>query len=132
MRTLNNTYPSLTRVSLISASLLMAMTAGAAPPAATPPQDHKFLTRLYTDLLNRAPSRQELTLYTLMLQSGAPGTQIAGAITSSNEYQSDQIQAYFGSFLNRPATPAEVSFYVINAFQQGATDDDVKSAILGS
>jgi hypothetical protein len=115
-------------VSILCFSLISAAVVGT---AATPAQDHKFLSQLYQDLLNRSPNRQEQTLYTHVLGSGGLRTQIAGAITSSSEYLKDQIDQYFGEFLKRPATAGEVTFY-LSLVQNGATDDDVKSGIFGS
>lgn len=65
------------------------------------------------------------------LNFGATRTQIAGLLTSSNEYRTDLIQQFYGSFLKRPAGSLEVNFS-LNLIQQGATDDDIKSYILGS
>jgi hypothetical protein len=110
----------------VAAAAILTSAAG----AATPVQNQKFVAKLYADLLNRNPSRIESATFTTLLNLGATRTQIAGAITSSKEYRTDQIQQDFASFLNRPATAGEVSFF-LNYLQQGATDDDVKAAILG-
>ena len=109
-------------------AISMLTLAGAAA-AATPGQNQKFIKQLYQDLLNRTPNRTELATCTSLLSFGAARTQIAGALTSSSEYRTDQIQHFFGAFLNRPATAGEVSFF-LNYMQQGSTDDDVKAVIL--
>src|SRR5262245_3699343 len=113
--------------SFITAVILLA---GAAA-AGTPWQNQKFVSQLYQDLLGRKPSRTESAQLVGLLNLGATRTQIAGVITSGNEYRTDQIQQDYGSFLNRPAAAGEVSFFLAY-LQQGAYDDDVKSAILGS
>lgn len=107
-----------------------ALLAGAAA-AATPGQNQKFVSQLYEDLLGRKPSRTESAQLAGLLNLGATRTQVAGVITSGKEYRTGQIQQYYSSFLNRAATAGEISFY-LSYIQQGAIDDDVKSAILGS
>src|SRR5205085_1129117 len=67
----------------------------------------------------------------ISLSSGASRTQIAGAITSSTEYQADRIQETYTKYLNRGATPSEVTFYT-NLLQNGATGDDLRAPMLGS
>src|SRR5690349_12565726 len=112
----------LTRLSMIPIALTITMTASAVQTPVTPGQDRKFIDQLYQDLLGRNPSRGELSLLQAMLNAGAPRAQAAGAITSSNEYRSNQVRGYFNAFLNRPATASEVTLY-LNFLQNGANDD---------
>jgi len=99
--------------------------------AATPQQNAKFVTKLYQDLLNRTPTNNEQTLYAFALGFGATRAQVAGVVTSSNEYRTDRIQGYYTKFLNRAASASELAFY-LNYLQNGATQDDLKAALLGS
>jgi hypothetical protein len=99
--------------------------------AATPAQNQKFVTKLYGDLLNRTPTSNEQLVAAFVLALGGTRTQIAGIITSSNEYRTDRIQADYSKFLNRPASAGEVTFY-LSYLQGGATQDDVKDALAGS
>jgi hypothetical protein len=66
-----------------------------------------------------------------LLGFGVTRIQIAGMVTSSNEYRDDLVQQLYNSFLHRPATVTEVNYFV-GFLQQGGTDDDLKAAILGS
>ncbi len=109
------------------AAAILASAAAAAPPA----QNKKFVSQLYQDLLGRKPSRTDSATAEGLLNLGATRTQIAGMVTSGNEYRTELIQGFYNSFLNRPASASEVNFY-LTYMQQGATDDDVKSFILGS
>jgi hypothetical protein len=117
---------------MASVGLAIAMyTTPVAARAATPAENQKFVNKLYHDLLSRTPGRAESATYTALLGFGMTRTQVAGAITSSNEYRGDLVQQYFNVYLSRAASAGEISFFV-NLFAQGATDDDVKAAILGS
>jgi hypothetical protein len=98
---------------------------------AMPAQYHRYITQLYGDLLSRHPAPSELNLLQAILNSGAPKSQAVGLITSGNEYRSDVIGQCYSQFLNRPATPGEVTYF-LSLLQSGATDDDMKSATLGS
>ncbi len=115
-----------TRIACVSAAWALAATA----QAATLAENQKFVAKLYQDLLGRTPNRTELTLYSNTLSCCASRAQVAGAITSSNEYRSELIQGYYSKYLNRTAMAGEVSFYS-SMFQMGATDDDVQAALLG-
>jgi hypothetical protein len=119
-------FTNMKRFAFAIAILTVGVTAEAAPNG----QNQKFAKKLYADLLNRAPNRTESDKLAALLDTGATRTQVVGAITAGSEYRTDQIQQYFGSFLNRPATAGEVSF-LLNYVQNGATDDDVKAAVLG-
>jgi hypothetical protein len=120
----------LTRMTSFGLAIALLTSAAFTAQAATPAQNQKFLNKLYQDLLSRTPNRVESATFTSLLGFGLTRTQVAGAITSSKEYRTDQIQQYFGAFLNRPATAGEANFF-LNYMQQGATDDDVKATIFG-
>jgi hypothetical protein len=97
--------------------------------AATPSENQNFVFKVYQDLLGRTPSRTEATLYSNMLVWGATRTQVAGAITSSNEYRVDLIQDDYAKYLNRPAMAGEVAFYS-NMLQTGVMDKELEVGII--
>ena len=113
-----------------AASLLAGSAAAAVIPGAQSP-NQKFINKLYADLLSRAPSQAESTGYVRLLAFGVTRTQIAGIVTSSNEYRIDMVQQFYNSFLHRSGSSAEVTIFV-TLLQQGSTDDDIKAIILGS
>ena len=123
---MKNQFVNMSHFAFAIAILTVAVAAQAAPNG----QNQKFVKKLYADLLNRAPDRVESDKLVGLLNAGATRTQVAGAITSGNEYRNDQVQQWFVSLLNRPATAGEVNF-VLNYIQNGATGDDVKAAVLG-
>lgn len=109
--------------------LAMAATAAVVPGTLSPNQ--KFVNKLYSDLLNRTPGPPESAAIVKLLGFGITRVQIAGMVTSSNEYRANLVQQLYNSFLHRAATAQEVNAFV-GFLQQGVTDDDVKAAILGS
>jgi len=60
---------------------------------------------------------------------GGTRTQFAGILTGSSEYRTRLVQQFYEEFLNRPATPGEVSFGA-GFLQQGGTDSQLRGLIL--
>ena len=115
----------------VVATLVLAVAAAASQAPGTMSPNQKFVNKLYADLLNRSPASTESTVVVMLLGFGVTRVQIAGMLTSSNEYRTDLVQQLYNNFLHRAASPLEVNAFV-GFLQQGGTDDDLKAAILGS
>jgi hypothetical protein len=91
-----------------------------------------FVDAVYNDLFHRpadAATRAGID------QSLASGTfsrgQIAAILFNTDEYRQDLVQADFQRYLGRDAGPAGLAAFV-NALKQGARDEQVVAALLGS
>jgi len=89
----------------------------------------QFINGLYLDLLNRTPSSFEV-VNNLTLLGSITRTQLAGVVLSSLEYDNILVNNYYNAYLNRPADPFGLNFFVPQL--QGATTNEVvQSEILG-
>jgi Domain of unknown function (DUF4214) len=93
--------------------------------------NQKFIMEAYEDLLGRAPAPTEVTTFEMFLNAGATRSQVAGVITSSLEYRRRLVQGFYQMFLHRAADDLGLNA-LIGLLAMGATDDQVKSQILGS
>src|SRR5262249_38809037 len=71
-----------------------------------------WVASVYIDLLNRPVDPAALTFWTDQLESDVPRTQIAGQLLNSTEYRTNLIQRQFRALLGRPATSADVNFFL--------------------
>ncbi|HEV3344262.1 MAG TPA: DUF4214 domain-containing protein [Pirellulales bacterium] len=94
-------------------------------------QLQKFVTKVYSDLLGRAPEPDGLTFWTNQLASGVPRSQIAEALTHTPEYFSTIIKPAYLNFLGRPADDAGLNFW-IGRMQNGLTDEHLEAGFIGS
>jgi hypothetical protein len=85
---------------------------------------------LYQDLLARTPSASELNSLLALLGGGATRTQVAAGALGSAERRHDLVDAYYRTFLGRPADSGAT--LLVNLLGMGATDEQVLQSILGS
>jgi hypothetical protein len=85
---------------------------------------------LYQDLLARTPSASELNSFLGLLGGGATRTQVAAGALASAERRHDLVDAYYRTFLGRPADSGAT--LLVNLLGMGATDEQVLQSILGS
>jgi hypothetical protein len=90
-----------------------------------------YITGLYRDVLNRAPSTAELAGWETALDSGTSRASVAVAFLTSQEYRTNLVQADYLTFLLRPADSGGLAAWV-NALNAGATDQQVLAQIFGS
>jgi len=90
-----------------------------------------FLTALYQDTLNRVVDTGGRSFFEAELAAGLSRSQAAAQILSSVEYRQDLIGADYQRYLHRPADPTGLSIF-LSDLQQGARDEDVIMAIVGS
>jgi hypothetical protein len=65
------------------------------------------------------------------LKNGASVSVIAADILGSLEYQQDLVKGYYLHYLDRPADASGMQYF-INSMTQGASDQNIVAAILGS
>lgn len=90
-----------------------------------------FIQAVYGDVLGRAASAAEIQSWQQFLAAGASRQQVAAAILNSPEADAVDTQAFFQHFLNRSATPEDLTIWV-NAFQHGITDEQAIAGIVSS
>jgi hypothetical protein len=97
-----------------------------------PTRNQLFVLQLYQDLLERAADAAGLASWSGQLDSGAmTRTQVAGAIASSMEYRSDEVQALYQHYLCRAADPAGLAGFV-SLLDSGGSVEQVAAMIVGS
>jgi hypothetical protein len=89
-----------------------------------------WITRVFNDVLGRAPSAAETSTY-LSLLGGASRTTVGLSILTSGEAATRRVQQYFPRFLRRPATTAESTAFTA-ALLGGSTDEQVIAQIAGA
>jgi uncharacterized repeat protein (TIGR01451 family) len=90
-----------------------------------------FLAALYQDGLARAVDAAGLAYWSKALTSGSNRGQVAAAIFSSTEYETDLVNNAYTSFLGRPADSAGLSYWV-GQLLAGVRDESVIAGILAS
>jgi hypothetical protein len=95
-------------------------------PPSPSPDDVRFLTQLFADLLQRTPDAAGLASLGGQLAGGASRAQIALAVQASPEFRQSMVQANFARFLGRPADPAGL------ASLAGLPEGPLQATILGS
>jgi hypothetical protein len=94
-------------------------------------QLQEFITKVYNDLLGRAPDSSGLNFWTGQLASGVPRSQIAQQLTHTAEYFSTIIKPAYLEFLGRAADDAGLNFW-ITQMQNGLTDEHLEAGFIGS
>ena len=89
-----------------------------------------FIVALFQDFLGRSPSGAEVAFW-----GSALGTmsrdQVAALILGTTEYESDLVKSYYLEFLQRPADPTGLNFFV-SALNGGTlSDEQVIASLIG-
>ena len=114
-------YTEIALAALISTGLAMA----------GPSKDDQFVKQLYTDVLARSATHAELAQWSTFLDNGGARIQVAGAVTSSQEYKKVLVGEVYQEYLNRAPAADELNFWLA-WLQQGATDDQLREQVLAS
>jgi hypothetical protein len=104
--------------------------AGGSPGAGTA-QTSVFVTHLFNDVLDRAPTTAEVNSYVYALQMGASRYAVVNALWESREHRAIQVAQYYQLFLHRAGSPAEITMWV-NAFKGGWDETQVAFAFIVS
>lgn len=90
-----------------------------------------FLSALFQDLLGRAISPSELTLYLNLLNQGVTRSGVAGDLTGTSEYRARLVGDYYQRFLRRQADPAGLNAGVA-LLAGGVSDEQYIATLTGS
>src|SRR5689334_13105330 len=71
-------------------------------------ENQLHLHRLYRDLLDHDAEPAGVGFFSFLLEAGASRTQIAGILTSSNEYRTLQIERFYADYLHRKPGANEI------------------------
>jgi Domain of unknown function (DUF4214) len=93
--------------------------------------DQRFVAQAHRDLLDRAPASADLATFADALGKGGTRTQVAAALLASDEYRVALTQSFYTSYLRRTASAPE-SAAGLGLLKAGATDEDLRSLVLGS
>jgi hypothetical protein len=95
--------------------------------------DQGFLTQLYVDLLARPADSQGLASWQSFLATSEETDRfgIAGAFTSSGEYQQNQVKLFFLHLLGRQPSPSELTLFA-GELAAGLTQEQVQAQLIGS
>lgn len=116
-------------VALAAVVFVLALAAGSAQASVA---NTNFVNQVYLDLLGRPADAAALAAYVPALDNlTLSRATFAGAITSSQEYRTDQIGAYWQSYLGSAAAPATLA-PLVGLMNSGVTFEGVQSMILGS
>ncbi len=114
---------------VISKAQLLASTV---PLNAAPAPDlAPFVSRLYTDLLQRTASASEVSARVAQLQAGLSPKDLARSVWTSPEHRGIQVDNFYHQFLGRNADPAGRAGYV-NALLNGLSEADAITAFVTS
>ncbi|MDR3637623.1 MAG: DUF4214 domain-containing protein [Isosphaeraceae bacterium] len=86
---------------------------------------------IYEEVLQRAPTAQEMSSWTQQLQAGATPQQLTLALYQSAEHETLEINGLFEKYLGRRANPAGLVVFS-SWLRLGATSDDIALALVGS
>ncbi len=92
----------------------------------TSPATSYFVSKLYSDLLGRAPSSADLSFFV-----GKSRTVVADAVLDSAEYRSARVRSMYQTFLGRTPPSSEISPF-LGMLASGGSMEDVSRAILVS
>jgi len=96
-----------------------------------PSRNSQFIAALYSDLLNRTPSADEVSPFLGALKQGTTRAAVAQTIIVSSEFRTSLIQELYSSYLDRAADAASISAF-LTLYQNGGDTFDVRRLILGS
>jgi uncharacterized protein YkwD len=95
------------------------------------PEDDAYIQKLYRDDLGRGAAASEVAGWESILQGWGGPAAVAGGIDRSAEARTHLVDGWYLAYLGRPAQGGEEQGWV-NDLLQGAPEDQVQSAILGS
>jgi hypothetical protein len=101
------------------------------PVAGVGPSNDRWINQLYIDLLGRSADAAALTTLNGLLTGGATRASVASVVLTSAEYRQRLLTDFYSTFLHRPISAAEVSFWG-PAFASGMTDEQIEAQILAS
>lgn len=90
-------------------------------------EDQRLVNQMFHDLLGRNATQSELTLF-----GGQPASTTANAILGSNEYLTALINGAYLRMLRRPASPAEITFFLAPLKSDPRPQEDLLSILAGS
>jgi Domain of unknown function (DUF4214)/N-acetylmuramoyl-L-alanine amidase len=90
-----------------------------------------YITRVYSDLFNRAPDPTGLAGWTSALIAGTPRVAVANAITYSNEYRAKLITGSYAHYLGRTPDPGGLASW-LGAMGRGMTIEEMESGFIAS
>jgi len=93
--------------------------------------NQRFVTRVYSDLFNRAPDPGGLAGWTGALNRGTPRVAVANAITYSAEYRSKLITGSYVHYLGRNPDAAGLASW-LGAMGRGMTIEQMESGFIAS
>ncbi|HEV7573951.1 MAG TPA: M57 family metalloprotease [Thermoanaerobaculia bacterium] len=101
------------------------------PVAGVGPSNDRWINQLYIDLLGRTADSAALSSLNALLTGGATRNSVAAVVLTSAEYRQRLLTDFYSTFLHRPISAAEVSFWA-PAFASGMTDEQIEAQILAS
>ncbi|MGA8807974.1 MAG: hypothetical protein WB973_08855, partial [Thermoanaerobaculia bacterium] len=101
------------------------------PVAGVGPSNDRWINQLYTDLLGRPADAVALATLNGLLTGGATRASVASVVLTSDEYRQQLLTGFYSTFLHRPISAAEVSFWA-PAFASGMTDEQIETQIVAS
>jgi PKD repeat protein len=84
----------------------------------------RFVTALYTGVLDRGPTTPELTAWSAAVQAGWSPVAVAALFTSSTEYRTDLITNDYLNLLNRMPSAGETAAW-LGFLQSGLSDEQL-------
>jgi hypothetical protein len=93
--------------------------------------NERFVGQLYLDLLERPVDGGGLAVWTAALNQGVSRTDVAKMIEQSQEWRTDQVQAYYQEFLHRSADSSGLNTFV-TLLGTGGTLQQVKTLLTSS
>jgi hypothetical protein len=92
----------------------------------------RFITQAYHDLLARAPDAAGLAYWAGLFNSGTPRSQVATALSHSDEYYGNIIIApAYRKYLGRDSDAAGIKFWV-GQMRNGLTDEQLEAGFIAS
>jgi hypothetical protein len=101
------------------------------PVAGSGPSNDRWINQIYLDLLGRPADATGLSVLEGLLTGGATRPAAALTVLGSTEYRQRLITSFFGTFLHRVPSAAEVAFW-LPAFGAGLTDEQIEAQFVAS
>lgn len=92
---------------------------------------NSFVQSLYTNILQRPPTQNEVNAWTAQIDSGMSLQAVAAAFAGSSERLGEVVQSDYSNFFGRSASEQEVNYWV-QQMTSGMTQDQVAASLVGS